>query len=1073
MIFESQRQRTILKLSFLVFVLIILWVGFVLYNMRYRADILQTQNVKAFPTCEGYGCATTTGGRGGSVYAVTNLNDSGEGSFRWAATQGTSDDARTVIFRIGGVIEANSPIIINPNTTIAGQTAPGDGITLKGTIKVVDNTIVRYLRIRPGEISDGDALEIIGSNNIIDHCSISWANDEAIGFKRNQDMSTTEPPIDRNVTIQWSLLGEEEKGILAWFGHKTSIHHNLFAHHDYRSPNTAGGSSHPYSFDVVNNVIYDVSDAASQAPGAVNLNYVNNYTVSPRSSRDHVYSLVIDDDNTTTKVYAEGNIGPHTRSGDLPWNEVRGDNGGPATESIHRIYEKFETPTVTTYPAEQAFELVLNQSGASIPKRDPIDERMVDRTRAGTYSNVIRDPATSRSLAAASWQTLNYQTAPPPLDNDGDGISDNWEIANGLNPSDPSDSRIDSNNNGYTNIEEYTFEFTGEEVGGGSPEPKPLPEPNNPPLLTNPGDKTVVIGNGLNFTLKAEDLDGDTLSYSSNFLPDGAVLDSASGEFYWIASEDQAGSHIVQFTVSDGQDSDTESITITVEPGEKTIENQPPVLEEIGNFEVTQGDKIELTIVATDPDNDEITYSSNSLPAGAILDQVTGLFEWIPSELQKGDYLISFDANDGEMIDSKTSIITVNETPNSAPILSPIGNKEIKAGESLNFRIQAIDSDNDNLHYSTSKLPEGATFDSNTQEFYWAPTPYQTGIYFVTFSVTDNFKGDYEIININVADTPVAEAPIENTEPEPANSPDNENEPIVKKEKRIRPPKNIRVNQDVEKQLVKLTQSPEEKTLIQLGIEEILFNYKDVNLPSYNLLDTSYYRLLRGRMFDPVVKISVKNAEQIQTMELIILINGKELTKTILRKSDDISETNRIIFLADESISLNRYGTYQFYLKINEDQNIGMIKDCLVDPAGYIYYQNHAKEEIRIADARVTLERKEGDKFIVWNAQEFGQVNPQITKEDGEYAFLVPAGTYRLLIEKDGFSKVETESFSVDDQLIIKNIEMQKKYNIVFIVIVIGLSLLIVSISTWLILKRRARIAIQPETENSENSMIV
>lgn len=119
------------------------------------------------------------------------------------------------------------------------------------------------------------------------------------------------------------------------------------------------------------------------------------------------------------------------------------------------------------------------------------------------------------------------------------------------------------------------------------------------------------------------------------------------------------------------------------------------------------------------------------------------------------------------------------------------------------------------------------------------------------------------------------------------------------------------------------------------------------------------------------------------------------------------------------------------------------------------------------------LKEKEGDKFITWNAQEFGQVNPQITKEDGEYAFLVPAGTYRLLIEKDGFSKVETESFSVDDQLIIKNIEMQKKYNIVFIVIVIGFSLLIVSISTWLILKRRARIAIQPETKNSENSMIV
>lgn len=1088
---KNQRQKTTIKLSTLASLLLVLFIGLVVYNLRYRADVTQTENIKAFPSCEGFGCYTTTGGRGGPVYPVTNLNDSGEGSLRWAVSQGTDSDSRIVVFNTAGVIELSSALNVRPNTTIAGQTATGDGIAVKGTLLVESNTILRYLRIRPGEISDGDAIEINGRNIIIDHCSISWANDEAIGFKRNQDMGTLDPPIDRNVTIQWSILGEQEKGILAWFAHKTSIHHNLFAHHDYRSPNTAGGEADPSVFDVVNNVVYDVSEAASQAPGSVNLNYVNNYTIAPRDSRDHVHSLVIDDTNPLVKIYAEGNVGPHTRAGEPAWNEVRAETDGPATESIHRVYQPYTTPQITTQSAEEAFELVLNQAGANKPTRDPIDTRIVDRVRTGTYSYVIRDPWMARALASESWLNLNYSSSTAPEDSDNDGLPDYWEISKGLNPNDRSDSLIDSSGNGYTNIEEYTFEITGEGTYIGQVPDAPI-IPNSPPQLVNPGDKEEIVGEELSFSLEASDEDDDELTFSSDNLPDGAQLDPTLGLFSWIAESDQLGSHIVSFSVSDGQDSTTESITITIKTQQIDAENLPPVLEIIDNYEVMQGEKLEFSIKATDPDDDPINYSSNTLPSGAFLNFYTGEFSWIPTENQKGDYLVSFDASDGELFDTKTATITVKELPyNSQPVLSPIDNKTIEVEQALRFKVEAYDADGDELSFSTSELPDGAIFNKSSQEFSWTPTASQTGTYFITFRVADEMKGDYQIVQINVLaakiiDPEPAPTPAPDTEPpstptpEPTPFPestppptptptpeptDESTAPISTEERKVHPI-NTRVMQTSSKKLTELSKSPEEKQLIKFGIDEVLFAYKDFNLPSNNLLEVSYYHLLAGQKFDPVVKVSTNNAKGISQIELSILKNGKQLISTTLIKSEE-SSGGKVYFLSDESISIDSYGLYQFYLKVAGNEDLGIIKNCLVDPAGYIYYKNRSGEEVRISGARVTLEKMDDSHFSLWNAQEFGQINPQITLDDGNYSFLVPSGTYRLIVEKDGYKKIETEAFQVEDQIVIMNLEMEKKPNLFVITMAIGLFLIIVLTAIWMMVKRRASVARQFESESS------
>ena len=219
----------------------------------------QQSELKAFPTAEGFG-KNATGGRGGIVVKVTNLNDSGKGSLRHALTN--TSGSRTIVFEVGGTITLKSAIAVkNGNVTVAGQTAPGNGILIKGSMFMIEssNVIIRYIRFRPGDAQwDAlDGLNITAWNNytvenvIIDHCSISWGSDE------NFDIRVSTNGTVRNITIQNSIISESDYGALASSGtYNLTYFKNLFAHNQERNIHSNYPTEGTFSFEMINNLVY-------------------------------------------------------------------------------------------------------------------------------------------------------------------------------------------------------------------------------------------------------------------------------------------------------------------------------------------------------------------------------------------------------------------------------------------------------------------------------------------------------------------------------------------------------------------------------------------------------------------------------------------------------------------------------------------------------------------------------------------------------------------------------------------------------------------------------------------------
>ena len=368
--------------------------------------LAQPAYAAAFDGAEGFG-AQVTGGTGGVTIPVTRLDDpipAQTGTLRHALDMNMP---RIVIFRVGGVIRLREPLRAAPNVSIGGQTAPGSGIAIMGSLGLNRNSIMRYVRIRQGADARGDCLEILDTDVIVDHCSFSWSSDELIGFKR-----MSEDP-ERNVTIQWCILSEAEKGALAWYAHKTTFHHNLFAHNYIRNPVFAGGE-YPHIGDIRNNVIYDIGNSAVGLNGNVSVNVVGNYFKVGNPARVHRYCVNIEGDppNQQTKLYLNDIIGPRTAQGERGWNEVQyQDVWGVASEALHRVSQPFPAPPVTTQTASQAYELVLQQAGATLPVRDSVDERIVREEREGLNPGGYPRGNAVRKLAARCWQTLYYPEA--------------------------------------------------------------------------------------------------------------------------------------------------------------------------------------------------------------------------------------------------------------------------------------------------------------------------------------------------------------------------------------------------------------------------------------------------------------------------------------------------------------------------------------------------------------------------------------------------------------------------------------------------------------------------------------
>jgi len=456
--------------------LIALTLGLVVaVQVNSSAGVLTQAAIPAFPGAEGAG-AFTPGGRGGKVLAVTNLDDNGPGSLRHAVE---TEGPRIVVFRVSGIITLETPLVItHPYITIAGQTAPGDGICLRGHTTEINthDVALRYLRFRRGNLKDrNDALGGYPVGNIIiDHCSASWGLDENLSMYRHMkqmpDGSRKKTPTE-NVTIQWCISSEaldlnNHAFGATWGGRNGSFHHNLFACNTGRNPSIGWGDH----LDLRNNVLFnwrhrtiDGGDASSM----VNV-VANYYKPGPAVNRGSVRYRVCKPQHLDMyseaqrdgKWYVADNVvaGYPEVSADN-WNGgVQFDEEDAGTEAeIAAVIKKVRatapipaTP-ITQHSAEEAYTLVLAQAGATRPKRDPVDVRIVDMVRTGkcTHGNGIIDLPQD----VGGWP--QYASSPPPTDSDRDGMPDEWEKKFGLKPGDSSDGAADTDDDGYTNIEEW------------------------------------------------------------------------------------------------------------------------------------------------------------------------------------------------------------------------------------------------------------------------------------------------------------------------------------------------------------------------------------------------------------------------------------------------------------------------------------------------------------------------------------------------------------------------------------------------------------------------------------------
>ncbi|WP_256865321.1 Ig-like domain-containing protein [Paenibacillus sp. 32352] len=471
-----------------------------------------SQGIPAFPGAEGGGMYTT-GGRGGTVYEVTNLNDSGPGSLRDAVSQSN----RTIVFRVSGNIQLQSSLTITgSNLTIAGQTAPGDGISINNYSVYVkaDNIIMRYLRFRMGDESpaEGDSMSIDGRKNIIiDHCSFEWAIDEVLS-----------PQTTDNLTVQWSIIGEalhmskHEKGRHGfgglWGAGNTSYHHNLLVHNSSRNPRFKGRTEEDKrSLDYRNNVVYNWNYKTAYGGGSANVNMINNYNKYGPDTLLTKRDLVLDELGLNGQWYIDGNYIDGSP-------EVTADNWlgvQEFTPTNTRLYSPVPAYPVTTHTPEEAYKLVLEQAGAILPKRDSVDARIIHDVINRT-GRQINSPA-----EVGGWPVLN--SAPAPEDSDHDGMPDEWELAHGLNPNDPEDRNGQMNGDGYTNLENYLNSI----VGSGS---------LNPVIqITTPSVNTIT-DKGTTITINAEALDPDGTISKVEFYRNNVKLgedDTAPYQFIW------------------------------------------------------------------------------------------------------------------------------------------------------------------------------------------------------------------------------------------------------------------------------------------------------------------------------------------------------------------------------------------------------------------------------------------------------------------------------------------------------------------------------------------------------------
>jgi hypothetical protein len=403
-------------------------------------------SIPAFPGAEGGGMYTS-GGRGCDVYEVTNLNDSGPGSLRDAISQ----DNRTVVFRISGTINLLSSLGFGgrKNITIAGQSAPGDGICLAGwNVDLTNSTniIMRYLRVRPGSAnikSEPDGMGGRGANYLmLDHISTSWSTDETMSFYENQNTTVQWSIINESLTLSGHIKGRHGYGGI-WGGTNATFHHNILANHTSRAPRIGNGATPGYQ-TMANNVVYNWQ--FNNTYGGLlgyQVNLVNNYYKPGPSTLDSVKGRIANPGDGD--FYVNGNYlyGSPEASAD---NRLGLQDISEKAVFSKTPFKNSSYTNIKIQDAETAYNEVLNKAGAVLPKRDATDARIIQDVKNGT-GRII-----NREFEVGGFPEL--KSAEAPVDTDHDGMPDTWETEKGLKLNDAADGKIITAS-GYSNLELY------------------------------------------------------------------------------------------------------------------------------------------------------------------------------------------------------------------------------------------------------------------------------------------------------------------------------------------------------------------------------------------------------------------------------------------------------------------------------------------------------------------------------------------------------------------------------------------------------------------------------------------
>ena len=572
--------------------------------------VFAEEKTPAFPGAEGFG-RYVTGGRGGNVYHVTSLADDGSvGTLRWALGK---SGAKTIVFDVSGTIHLKSALNISTgNVTIAGQTAPGDGICVADypvAIKA-NNVIVRYMRFRLGNnnvlVNGADGWDGFGGFDqqdwMIDHCSVSWSIDECLSVLGN-----------KNTTVQWCLVAQSlvnsghSKGAHGyggnWGGSGASFHHNLIAHHGSRTPRLGPRPTTQLDerMDMRNNVIYNFGGNGCYGGEGMKVNIVNNYyKPGPGTPTDkkgyriagvgirtnayvNTYPAYAPALHLWGKYYVTGNYNSkYTTVNQDNWtygviNQIDANNcDGTFTQETKdsiKLTEPIDYILTTTHSAADAYARVLDFAGASL-HRDSFDELMVSDARnskatytgSGLSKGFVNSQDDNKPADAdetwSAWPTLASSEA--PKDTDGDGMPDEWELANALDPTNPNDGKT-IGADGYSNLENYlnslvaditTSQNLGGELMGSTVEEIEVPVTSTLDITPETANGDWTFSNGCSITMStaksystSKNCGIQSIKYSNNVtytihLPEGVAVSSI--DFQGFTNEDGVDGYLAQ-----------------------------------------------------------------------------------------------------------------------------------------------------------------------------------------------------------------------------------------------------------------------------------------------------------------------------------------------------------------------------------------------------------------------------------------------------------------------------------------------------------------------------------------------